>query len=142
MHLFALSSFGISQPIYSLLENNATFFVVRDVTAWQIFLVLFTYNVFIPIVLYLIYNLLKKTNLKLSIYSLSLIVFTLSILLLLPIIKKTGVESSFELLILSIIISVAFVFLYRFHMSKTFLVYVAVLAMVFPVSGQPAFTIT
>lgn len=133
LHVFALFSFAVAQPLYDLLARNPEFFVVRQSRLIDALWLIVLLSLLLPGVLALLGAAAARLDARLGQGAHLLIVLVLTTLTAAPFLKRASLNSSLTLAPAALGIGVAAVFAYRrFQPVRLFLTVLSPAALIFP----------
>ena len=134
LHIFALSSFAIAQPLLDIISKNVALLVARKVDTLDLLILILVLSVFIPLLLVLPGLITKLISSRLSrIVNLTMISFLAGILCLL-ILKNTLSLAGVASVVVAIGLGVGFGIIYsRREVVRTFCTYISPAVLIFPI---------
>ncbi len=133
LHIFALCSFAIAQPLFDLLSRNPEFFVARGSQPLDVVLLALTLCVLVPALLVVLVGASRLLGLRMHATLHALVVFLLIAVTALPALKRIhGLSGTLLIAIAMGIGIVATTTYFRFSAPRTFLTMLSPAILLFP----------
>jgi len=134
LHLFVLVAFAVAQPIYELLGQNPEFFIAQGANSVAVITVMIlVLSIGLPLVLVVFELVSRLISSSFQNGAHRLFVFGLTVLIVLPLMKKL-VDSDLLIIVISLIFALSFVALYvRLQIVRMFVTVLLPVTFIFPI---------